>query len=654
MNKYKLILLALSMTGFVQAKVTLPSFFTNNMVIQQNSTLTLPGKAKAGKKVTVKASWNDNKFTTKATVDGSFRIEIPTPAAGGPYTITISDGETLTLKNVLAGEVWFCSGQSNMEMPVAGWGKVMNYEQEVAEAKYSSIRLLQVKKTIAFTPAEDVEINMGGWQECSSATVPEFSAVAYFYARELWKELNVPIGVIDCTWGGTPAEAWTSLGTLKQVIGFQDETSKIEKLNFDKASLVATYQQDMKEWQELFAAKDAGLNKGTPLWTSSLQTDKAWKTMELPGYWEGRGLDGVDGIVWFQREIEIPTNWEGKDISLSLGMIDDEDITYYNGKEIAKGYGYATPRRYTIPAELVKAGKGTITVRVADFGGEGGIHGEKKDLFAEVNGQKISLNGVWNYRVGMTMRELPPAPVSPESSSYPSVLYNAMVHPFTIFPIKGVIWYQGEANVGRDKQYVPLFQSLIADWRKQWNTDFPFYFVQLANFLKPQEVQPDSQWAALREAQAEALHVDNTGMVVAIDLGVSYDIHPKNKQEVAKRFATLALANTYHQGEYIMPACQSYSISGKKLTLTFNTEIQAQEKIIKGFILAGPDGVFYPATATLTGKTSIVLESSDVAIPIAARYNWADCPDGNLYSTNSNLPVPPFRTDKGTCEEAQK
>lgn len=654
MNKYKLILLALSMTGFVQAKVTLPSFFTNNMVIQQNSTLTLPGKAKAGKKVTVKASWNDNKFTTKATADGSFRIEIPTPAAGGPYTITISDGEILTLKNVLAGEVWFCSGQSNMEMPVAGWGKVMNYEQEVAEAKYPSIRLLQVKKTTAFTPAEDVEMNMGGWQECSSTTVPEFSAIAYFYARELWKELNVPIGVIDCTWGGTPAEAWTSLGTLKQVDGFQHETSKIEKLNFDKANLVAAYQQEMKEWQKLFVAKDAGFSKGIPLWTSSLQTDQEWRTMELPGYWERKDLDGVDGIVWFQRKIEVPTSWEGKAISLNLGMIDDEDITYYNGKEIAKGYGHVTPRRYTIPGELVKAGKGIITVRVSDFGGEGGIHGEKKDLFAEVNGKKINLDGTWNYRIGMTLEELPPAPVSPESSSYPSVLYNAMVHPFISFPVKGAIWYQGEANVGRDKQYISLFQSMIADWRKQWNTDFPFYFVQLANFLKPQEVQPDSQWAALREAQAEALHVDNTGMVVAIDLGVSYDIHPKNKQEVAKRFATLALANTYHQGEYIMPACQSYSISGKKLTLTFNTEIQAQEKIIKGFILAGADGVFYPATATLTGKTSIVLESSDVTIPIAARYNWADCPDGNLYSTNSNLPVPPFRTDKGTCEEAQK
>ena len=310
MNKYKLILLALSMTGFVQAKVTLPAFFTNNMVIQQNSTLTLPGKAKAGKNITVKASWNDNKFTTKATADGSFRIEIPTPAAGGPYTITISDGETLTLKNVLAGEVWFCSGQSNMEMPVAGWGKVMNYEQEVAEAKSPSIRLLQVKKTTSVTPAENVEMNMGGWQECNSSTVPEFSAIAYFYARELWKELNVPIGVIDCTWGGTPAEAWTSIGSLKQVPGFEIQASKIEK-----SEAIAAYQQEIKEWQELLVTKDAGLNKGIPMWISSLQTDPTWKTMELPGYWEQKGLHGVDGIVWFQREIEIPSSWEGKEIT---------------------------------------------------------------------------------------------------------------------------------------------------------------------------------------------------------------------------------------------------------------------------------------------------------------------------------------------------
>lgn len=654
MNKYKLTLLALCLANLIQAKVTLPAFFTDNMVIQQNSTLALTGKAKPGKQVTAKASWNNQKFKTKSATDGTFRIEIPTPAAGGPHTLTISDGETLTFKNILAGEVWFCSGQSNMEMPVAGWGKVMNYEQEVADAKYPSIRLLQVKKTTALTPMEDVEMNMGGWQECSSSTVPEFSAIAYFYARELWKELNVPIGVIDCTWGGTPAEAWTSFGTLKQVTGFQNETSKMESLGFDKERIVAAYQQEMKEWQELFAAKDAGLNKGIPQWTSSLQTDNAWKTMELPGYWENKGLDGMDGIVWFQREIDIPASWEGKEVNLHLGMIDDEDITYFNGREIAKGYGYATPRQYTIPSERVKAGKGVITVRVSDFGGEGGIHGEMKDMFAEVNGQKISLAGSWNYRIGMTLGDLPPTPMSPESSSYPSVLYNAMVHPFIQFPIKGVIWYQGEANVGRDVQYASLFQALIADWREQWKADFPFYFVQLANFQKPQEVQPDSQWAALREAQSEALHVDHTGMVVAIDLGVAHDIHPKNKQEVAKRFATLSLADTYQRGEYQSPAYQTHRISGNRLTLTFNTEIYARDKAIKGFIIAGPDGVFHPATATLTGKTSIVLESPEVAIPVAARYNWADCPDGNIYGTVSNLPAIPFRTDKGESIKERK
>lgn len=646
MNKYKLTLFALCLANLIQAKVTLPAFFTDNMVIQQNSTLTLTGKSKPGKQVTAKASWDNQKFKTKSATDGSFKIEIPTPVAGGPHTLTISDGETLTLKNILAGEVWFCSGQSNMEMPVAGWGKVMNYEQEVAEATYPSIRLLQVKKTTALTPMDDVEMNMGGWQECSSATVPEFSAIAYFYARELWKELNVPIGVIDCTWGGTPAEAWTSLGTLKQVTGFQNEAAKMESLGFDKERIVAAYRQEMKEWQELFAAKDAGLNNGIPQWTASLQTGNAWKTMELPGYWENKGLDGMDGIVWFQREIDIPASWEGKEVTLHLGMIDDEDITYFNGKEIARGYGYATPRQYTVPSERVKAGKGIITVRVSDFGGEGGIHGEMKDMFAEVNGQKISLAGSWNYRIGMTLGELPPTPMSPESSSYPSVLYNAMVNPFIQFPIKGVIWYQGEANVGREKQYTQLFQALIGDWRKQWKADFPFYFVQLANFQKPQEVQPDSQWAALREAQAEALHVDHTGMVVAIDLGVAHDIHPKNKQEVAKRFATLSLADTYQRGEYQSPAYQTHRVSGNRLTLTFNTEIHARDKAIKGFIIAGPDGVFHPATATLTGKTSIVLESPEVAIPVAARYNWADCPDGNIYGTVSNLPAIPFRTDK--------
>lgn len=626
-----------------QAKVTLPSFFTDNMVIQQNSTLTLPGKAKAGKSVTVKASWDNQKYTIKAAADGSFTLRISTPAAGGPYQITLSDGETLTLRNVMVGEVWFCSGQSNMEMPVAGWGKVMNFEKEIAEANYPSIRLLQVKKTVALTPQDNVEVNGGGWQECSSSSVPEFSSVAYFYARQLWKELNVPVGVIDCTWGGTPAEAWTSLSTLEHVMGFQAETAKMKKLDFNKEALIVAYQQEIQDWRKLFISQDAGLMEGMPKWASVLQTDKEWKLMELPCYWEEKGLDGLDGIVWFQKEIEIPAGWAGKKVTLSLGMIDDEDVTYFNGKEIAKGSGFTTPRMYTIPAADVKAGKGVITVRVSDFGGEGGIHGNPEALFAEVEGQKISLAGAWSYRIGVSLDKLPSAPMSPEGSGYLSVLYNGMVNPFTIFPVKGILWYQGEANVGRDRQYAPLFQALIADWRKQWKQELPFYFVQLANFLRHQEVQPGSKWAALRKAQADALSVEGTGMVSAIDLGVAHDIHPKNKQEVGRRLAVLSLANTYRKGTYDVPAYVGFRISGNKLILNFDREVKAEQGQPKGFIIAGPDEVFYQAVATIRGK-EVILESQQVQIPIAARYGWADNPECNLYGT-AGLPVAPFRTD---------
>ena len=506
MKKYQLTLLSLCVAAFAQAKVTLPSFFTDNMVIQQNSQLTLPGKAKAGKQVTVKVSWNHEKYTAKASADGHFSIEVPTPPAGGPYQIIVSDGEKLVLNNVLSGEVWICSGQSNMEMPVAGWGKVMNYEQEVADANYPSIRLLQVKKTVAFSPQDNVEMNMNGWQECSSATVPEFSSVAYFYARKLWKELNVPVGVIDCTWGGTPAESWTSHQTLKQVMGFQKKMAEMESAGFQREKLVELYHREMDEWLQQFDAKDPGFKDGVPQWISALQTGNEWKPMELPAYWETRGLN-FDGTVWFQKEVEIPADWSGKEISFHLAMIDDDDVTYFNGKEIGRTSGCNTMRTYKIPATLAKAGKGVITIRAIDYGGEGGIHGEPQQMYMEANGKKISLAGNWNYHTGVSMTDAPSRPLSPEgtgwpTSCYPTVLYNAMIHPFTVFPIKGAIWYQGENNVGFDEQYRVLFQSMITDWRRAWKQDFPFYFVQLANYLKPEEVQPDSKWAALRDAQA--------------------------------------------------------------------------------------------------------------------------------------------------------
>ena len=635
-------------TGVLQAKVVLPSVFTDNMVLQQKTDITFYGDATKNKQLTVKTGWNGKEYHTEADGQGKWSLKIPTPAAGGPYEITFSDGKKLQLKNVMIGEVWFCSGQSNMEMPVAGWGKVMNYEQEIAEAAYPAIRLFQVKKNTSLAPLKEVESTLGGWQECSSATVPEFSALAYFYARALWKELNVPIGVIDCTWGGTPAEAWTSHETLRQVMGFREEMDKLERLGFDPNRMEQAYSEERAHWQSLFTEKDKGMENGKLCWTAPSLSEEDWQTISLPGYWEGKGLKDFDGIIWFRRSLEIPAEWAGKPLTLRLGMIDDEDITYFNGVEIARGAGYMTPRTYTIPAKLVKAGKAVLAVRVSDFGGEGGIHGKAEDLYVEADGKRISLAGDWKYRIGLSLTGFPPAPISPvQSSSYPTVLFNAMVKPWTAFPIKGVIWYQGEANVGRPEQYGDLFPALITDWRRQWRSDFPFYFVQLANFMESKEIQPDSEWAALREAQTKALKLDQVGMAVTIDIGLADDIHPKNKQEVGRRLALVALAGSYGKNvSGSAPVFRNYRIKGDKMELDFGQKqdgFQIKGTTLKGFTIAGPDRVFYPAEAMVqNGK--IIVFSPEVSIPLAARYGWADNPDCNLYGENG-LPVAPFRTD---------
>ena len=627
------------------SKVLLPAHFSDNMIIQQNSVLTFSGKSEPNKSIILQTSWNNKQYSTQADWSGQWRMKVETPEAGGPYKITISDGDVVELNNILVGEVWFCSGQSNMEMPVGGWGKVLNYEQEIKDADYPSIRLLQVKNTTAHTPSDYVDVNKGGWQQCSPNTVSEFSAIAYFYARQLWNELGIPVGVIDCTWGGTPAEAWTSYNTLQHVDGYQRQTAIMAQCSFDKDRLQNVYKKELDDRSKILIEKDRGFLNGSPQWTSSLQTGDVCSQMELPGYWEHKGLEDFDGIVWFQKEIDIPARWVGKDIELSLGMIDDEDITYYNGVQIAKGEGYMTPREYVIPARLVRSGKGLITVRVTDHMGEGGIHGDSENMFVQVEGERMSLAGTWSYKIGLSKHEIPQMPVSPESSGYPTVLYNGMVHPFTTFSIKGVIWYQGEANVDSADKYSNLFKSLIMDWRNRWGYEFPFYFVQLANYMDHKTVQPDSKWAALREAQANALHLGNTGMAVAIDLGEAEDIHPKNKQEVANRLAALALSRTYnkilHSGA---PVLTDYYVSGDSLTLAFNQDLQPKDEDLKGFIISGPDNIFYSASATIN-KNMIVLRSDSVKMPVAARYGWADNPECNLKGL-SGYPVAPFRTDR--------
>lgn len=631
----------------VHAKVALPAYFTDNMVLQQKTNITFHGKGKPGKKLKLITGWDNKAYSKQIEKDGLWSLSVATPTAGGPYTLTFSDGDKLQLQNVMIGEVWFCSGQSNMEMPIAGWGKIMNYEQEITDSNYPSIRLFQIKKNTSLSPLNDVVSTMGEWKQCSPISVPDFSSVAYFYARSLWKELNVPIGVIDCTWGGTPAEAWTSYETIKDVLGYQDKTAKMKELNFDSTRIQQAYKDDYREWQSLLYKKDKGMCEEKPNWASYSLSEEGWKDMSLPGYWEGKGLKDFDGVVWFRKTLDIPAEWAGKSLKLALGMIDDEDITYFDGTEIARGSGFMTPRVYTVPAVLVKEGKRVITVRVSDFGGEGGIHGEDKDFYIESEGKQMSLSGDWKYNVGLSLKGFPTPPLAPTSAGYPTVLFNAMVNPMVGFPIKGIIWYQGEANVGRAAEYGDLFPSMIVDWRRKWNNDFPFYFVQLANFMESKKVQSESAWAALREAQAKALRLNHTGMAVTIDIGLADNIHPKNKQEVGRRLALIALANTYGKNvSFSAPVFESFVIKREHVLLDFQNTgkgFLAKNSVLTGFTIAGADHVFYPATAVIEGD-KIEVYAPQVNAPLAARYGWADNPECNLYGENG-LPVAPFRTD---------
>ncbi len=621
-----------------QAKIALPAIYTDSMVVQQQSKITIPGKATPNSIVRVTASWNGKTVSTQADANGTFTAALQTPKAGGPYAITFNDGsgKELTLRDILVGEVWLCSGQSNMEMPVGGWGKVQNYEQEIASANNDKVRLLQIAKTTAFSPQNDVQVNMGGWRTVQPKTVENFSALAYFYARRMQLELGVPVGVIDCTWGGTPAEAWTSLEGVKKISGFEQNVQMLRNSNFDAETIKKAYEKEVAEWTACILGSEMKVNP--------TEEHAEWPTMPIPGEWELAhvGMDNFDGIVWLQRTVEIPTAWAGKPLTLRLGMIDDEDVTYFNGVKIGEGSGYDKPRQYTVPASLVKAGKALVSIRMTDFMGNGGLCGNVSDVYIQAEGsQPIPLAGKWNYRQAADFSKMPSRPASPESSSFPSVLYNGMIHPLHSMKIKGVLWYQGCANVGRADQYSPLFRQLIQDWRRLWQEELPFCFVQLAGYLQPQTVQPESVWAALRQAQADALALPGTAMATAIDIGNPADIHPKNKQEVARRLSLLALRHTY--GKSVVaeaPAVSAVEYQQSTVTVTFTGKVRPKEGIVNGFVVRTTDGTWHTADMRQKDDTHILL-SAPSAID-AVKYNWADCPDGNLYGAN-DLPVVPFQ-----------
>lgn len=623
------------------AQPTLPKIFGDSMVLQRDLPVKIWGWATPGETLTVKLHGQSRQATTGA--DGKWKIQLEPEKAGGPYDMELHGRTSRILKGILFGDVWVCSGQSNMEFPVKGWSEVLNAEEEIRNADYPNIRLFTVEKNIAALPAE--ELKGGHWQSCNPGTISPFSAVGYFFGRAIHQRTGVPIGLINTTWGGTNIETWTSRDGFEGSADFSQWITSFPKITLD-----SMYALRRKEAEQYIGGLQRIISDtaGSASWKAKDFDHHGWAKMVLPGLWDNQDWGArFDGVVWYRKELWLEDE-PGKESMLHLGMIDDSDETYLNGVKLGSTAGYNVHRVYRIPDGILRKGKNTIAVKVEDSGAGGGIYGDSAQLFLSTGNKRVSLSGSWAYH----LYEARVSTNNIGANEYPSLLYNAMIHPLVPFGIKGAIWYQGEANVQNAKAYAKQFPLIISDWRRHWQQgNFPFYFVQLTSFNEAGgNSNKGSKWAELREAQQMATKLPHTGMAVTIDIGDANDIHPRNKQEVGARLAALALQKTYGIDTIAFgPLFQSMKINGNKITLRFaqigqGLSLKAGDAALKGFEIAGADGVFYPATAVIQNN-KVMVAADQVKKPVAVRYAWADDAGAANLFNKAGLPAAPFRTD---------
>ena len=626
-----------AMSG-ANAEIKLPHIFSDHMVLQQNTAVPFWGWAAPGEQVKVSASWGAS-ATTFATPSGVWHATLDSAKAGGPYTVTVEGSNKITFSDVLLGEVWVCSGQSNMEKVLGkqeGQRPIDNAAAELAASDYPNIRLFYVPEAMKDTPQDDI---ISEWKTCSPSTTPTFSAAAYFFGRELHKQLNVPIGLIDTSYGGTEVELWTSNEGLKKVPDFWE---RIEH----KAEHQAAYKEQLTAWWENLAnVEPAGTG-----WRAEAFDDSKWSVMSPPKAWsQDPQLAPFLGTALFRATFDAPASWVGKDLNLNLGAIDDQDVTYVNGVRVGSMIQWNDNRKYVVPAGVVHEGKNVVAVHMLNPYGDGGFNigagaiPKPEDIHIALGDEKIGLKE-WRYVKGIPAEKLKAMPVN--NTPRNAELFNAMINPIAPYSIQGAIWYQGEANVGRAHQYETLFPALINDWRQVWGRqDMPFYYVQIAPF---NGYVPGVAAAELREAQRLSLSVPYTGMAVTTDItGDLSDIHPTNKQDVGKRLALWALAKTYGKDlEYSGPLYKGYRVEGNSIRLTFSHVgggLVAKGSALAEFTIAGGDQKFYPAHAEIKGD-EIVVRSPIVANPVAVRFAWSGAPVPNLFN-KAGLPASPFRTD---------
>lgn len=657
-NTNALLLLLLGSLNVAQADVTLPSLFSDHAVLEKSDKVPVWGWAGQNEKVTV--TLDTVKAEATAGVDRKWKVELDLRSSTErPFQLQVEGRNKITRTDILVGQVWICSGQSNMAFSLAG----ATGGPEAARVENPRLRLFTVKQTMSTTPLENCE---GTWTVANRAASSTFSAVGYFFGSKLQKELQVPVGLVHTSWGGTPSEAWTSAEALDSDPDLKETRARMMEEIKTYPQRLEAYLTGVPAWETRYQRADRA--------ATALPNEDGWNTVNLPGEIAG------PGAVWLRRIVTLPPKLAGKQLIMDLKIVTGLEAVYWNGKKIAEtnlaksveGAG----RSYTIPA--TEAGDIPLLIRIFNSTGKITLPAA---FGMGTSIPSISLSGEWQMKPDFTLppadkamlAELPAYPgKNPLTTAKASVLFNGMISPLVPYAMTGVIWYQGESNVTRAFQYRTALPLLINDWRAQWGRgDFPFYYCQIANFsaYKPQTSQiTDSDWAELREAQTQTLTLPNTGQAILIDVGEEGDIHPRNKKDVGDRLALLALAKTY--GKNVVSSGAVYDsckieddkirvtfrdtggLSAKPLPATYSPRTGAPEKPLElynpnsplqGFIICGADRKWEWADAQIEGD-SVIVTSSKVPQPVAVRYAWANNPICNLSNT-AGLPAGPFRTD---------
>jgi len=636
-------LLFLFNIGFLNAQLRLPALFADNMVLQQKKVNRVWGWADPGQLVQV--DFLEKNYPAFADANGNWSVFLDAAPAGKTGTMAVWAGETtFEFNNVAIGEVWICSGQSNME-----WRMDMlkeTYPQELKTARNDNIRFMVVEKTLATSPQKDLPVSTK-WTAVTPETVGACSAVAYWYAKQLQQELKVPIGLIVTAWGGTPAQSWTSFEGLHDFSTYrQNFIDKIHPLKLGDMS------RKLQEGREAFRrTMEAKADYMKQLIQPGFD-DSQWKEMYLPKPWEAQGFPALDGIVAFRLSFNVDAADAGKEAILDMPAIDDIDSSYINGTFVGTMRQWDALRKYKIPAGVLKEGKNILVIKVQDDQGGGGLSDGAVKFAVTTGSRTIELKGNARYDIIAVLPDLTGGFGALEHQ--PAVLYNAMIAPLLPLSIQGAIWYQGESNADNKAdaiEYKQLFPAMIKDWRQRWGQgEFPFLFVQLATFGAIQSQPADANWGYLREAQSATLSLPNTGMAVTTDIGNPLNIHPVQKQEVGERLAAEAMRVVYGKPNLPStgPQFSSFKIKGNQVILEFKNTgkgLLAKAGPLKQFAVAGADKKFYWAEAVIVGR-QIIVTCKQVPKPVAVRYAWANSPvDANLYN-KEGFPASPFRTDR--------